>query len=63
MEQFVPDNPDEPTYDIPMEEPSETFHLNPWTIVGIGLATFVVSFIITKIIATKIFRKKLEDEI
>ncbi len=46
-------NPVEPT-----EEP-----LNIWMLIGIGFGSFLVSFIITKIITTKIVRKRLEDEI
>ena len=42
----------------PQEEP-----LSGWSIAGIGFASFLVSFIITKIITVKIVRKKLEDEI
>ena len=43
---------------MPTEEP-----LSGWAITGIGFASFVVTFIITKIITVKIVRKKLEDEI
>ena len=46
-------NPVEPT-----EEP-----LNIWMLIGIGFGSFLVSFIITKVITTKIVRKRLEDEI
>lgn len=44
------------------EEPAEE-PLNVWYVIGIGFGSFLVSFIITKIITTKIIRKKLEDEI
>lgn len=65
MEQFIPDYNDEP---MPFEpglsnEQENVFHLSTWAIIGIGLATLLVSFFITKLIATKIIRKKLEDEI
>lgn len=43
---------------MPEEEP-----LNTWAILGIGFASFLVSFIISKAITVKIVRKKLEDEI
>ena len=46
------------TPDVPTEEP-----LNTWLVIGIGFGSFLVAFIITKIITTKIVRKKLEDEI
>lgn len=37
--------------------------LNIWFVIGVGIGSFLVSFIITKIVTTKIVRKKLEDEI
>lgn len=37
--------------------------LNIWAVIGAGVGSFLVAFIITKIITTKIVRKKLEDEI
>lgn len=43
---------------IEIEEPIET-----WVIVLSGFGSFIVMFIISKIITTKIVRKKLEDEI
>lgn len=42
---------------------SDTFHISTWAIIGIGVGTFIVSFIVTKFITTRILRKKLEDEI
>jgi hypothetical protein len=45
---------------LPVEEEKP---LSGWAIAGIGIGSFLVSFIVTKIIAGKIFRKKLEDEI
>lgn len=37
--------------------------LSVWQYIGIGFGSFIVSFLIAKIITTKIIRKKLEDEI
>jgi hypothetical protein len=37
--------------------------MSGWAIGGIGFGSFLISFIVTKIIAGKIIRKKLEDEI
>lgn len=52
----------EPGYiDEPMGEAKEP--LNIWVVIGAGVGSFLVVFIITKIITTKIVRKKLEDEI
>lgn len=52
-------------YDPGMMEPVEPVKepLSAWAIAGIGFASFLVSFIITKTITVKIVRKKLEDEI
>lgn len=52
-------------YDPGMLEPVEPVKepLSAWAIAGIGFASFLVSFIITKTITVKIVRKKLEDEI
>lgn len=47
--------------DEPMGDIEET--LNIWAVIGAGVGSFLVAFIITKIITTKIVRKKLEDEI
>ena len=61
---FDPDpvNPDVP-YEIP-ENPTEQEVVIPvWQIVLYGLGTFIVVFFVTKMITTKIIRKKLEDEI
>ena len=62
MPSYNPDdyNPDDPGKNPvePTEEP-----LNIWMLIGIGFGSFLVSFIITKIITTKIVRKRLEDEI
>ena len=65
MEEFNQDYSDEPIpFDPSINEmQKEVFHLNTWAIIGIGFATFILSFFITKIIATKIIMKKLEDEI
>lgn len=49
-------------FDVMPEEPQEE-PLNIWYLIGIGFGSFLVSFIITKMITTKIIRKKLEDEI
>ena len=66
MEMPTYDEPsfDEPMYDDPgmiMPEPEET--IETWVIVVSGIGSFLVSFIITKMITTKIVRKRLEDEI
>ena len=62
MPSYNPDdyNPDDPGKNPvePTEEP-----LNIWMLIGIGFGSFLVSFIITKVITTKIVRKRLEDEI
>lgn len=52
----------DPGFDVMPEEPQEE-PLNIWYVIGIGFGSFLVSFIITKMITTKIIRKKLEDEI
>lgn len=49
-------------FDVMPEEPAQE-PLNIWYVIGIGFGSFLVSFIITKMITTKIIRKKLEDEI
>lgn len=49
-------------FDVMPEEPQEE-PLNIWYVIGIGFGSFLVSFMITKMITTKIIRKKLEDEI
>ena len=62
MPNYNPDdyNPNDPGMNPvePTEEP-----LNIWMLIGIGFGSFLVSFIITKVITTKIVRKRLEDEI
>lgn len=62
MPSYNPDdyNPNDPGMNPvePTEEP-----LNIWMLIGIGFGSFLVSFIITKVITTKIVRKRLEDEI
>ena len=55
------DNPTPYDPDMPAEGDSD-FHLSVWAIIGIGVATLLVSFIVTKIIVKKILNKKLEDE-
>lgn len=52
----------DPGVNVMPEEPQEE-PLNIWYVIGIGFGSFLVSFIITKMITTKIIRKKLEDEI
>lgn len=52
----------DPGVDVMPEEPVQE-PLNIWYVIGIGFGSFLVSFIITKMITTKIIRKKLEDEI
>lgn len=64
MAAFMPsDEPGyvDPGYMEPIESPEEP--LNIWAVVGAGIGSFLIAFIITKIITTKIVRKKLEDEI
>lgn len=66
MEMPTYDEPsfDEPIYNDPgimMEEPEK--EIATWIIVVSGIGSFLVTFIITKMITTKIVRKKLEDEI
>ncbi|MBQ9266668.1 MAG: hypothetical protein IJ217_00010 [Clostridia bacterium] len=65
MTQIIPDFPDEPMPYEPVipDNQNNVLHLSAWTIIGIGAATLVVSFFLTKIIATKIIMKKLENEI
>lgn len=55
---YNPIESDVPQDDVLTEEP-----LNVWLVIGIGFGSFLIAFIITKIITTKIIRKKLEDEI
>lgn len=52
----------DPGANVMPEEPTEE-PLNIWYVIGIGFGSFLISFIITKMITTKIIRKKLEDEI
>lgn len=52
----------DPWVDVMPEEPAQE-PLNIWYVIGIGFGSFLISFIITKMITTKIIRKKLEDEI
>lgn len=54
------ENPIEPGFENPQAE-SKTYTW--WQIALYGFGTFLVTFIIVKIITTKIVRKKLEDEI
>lgn len=58
------DNPGmyDPWVYVMPEEPAQE-PLNIWYVIGIGFGSFLISFIITKMITTKIIRKKLEDEI
>ena len=46
--------------DIPMDEGTQ---ISAWQIILSGIGAFLVTFIITKIITTKIIRRKLEDEL
>lgn len=55
----IPMNPN----DIYMPIVEDEFTMPVWQIVLIGIGSFLVSFIITKMITTKIIRKKLEDEL
>lgn len=64
MAQTVPggdDYPIDPTPITPVEP--ERKPVSIWVIIGSSLGALIVSFVITKIIATKIFTKKLEKEI
>ena len=65
MEMTIPDDPGivEPGLEpvtpvVETEEPIET-----WIIVVSGIGAFLVTFFLTKVITTKIVRKRLEDEI
>ena len=50
--------------DIPMEPAEEPgLQIPTWQIVLYGIGSFVIAFIITKIITTKIVRKKLEEDL
>lgn len=61
----------EPTYEdmpgivddpgMPMQEDVVTY--STWQYIGAGVGSFLVGFLLAKIITTKIIRKKLEDEI
>lgn len=55
------DYPIDPTPVTPVEPAKEPVSI--WIIIGSSIGALLVSFIITKIIATKIFTKKLEKEI
>ena len=59
------DNPsvDPGIYEPIMDEPAEEEKMVWWQIALCGFGSFIITFIITKIITTKIVRKKLEDEI
>ena len=64
MAQNIPggdDYPIDPTPVTPVEPAKEPVSM--WIIIGSSIGALLVSFIITKIIATKIFTKKLEKEI
>lgn len=64
MAQNIPDGDDypvDPTPVTPVEPAKEP--VSVWVIIGSSIGALLVSFIITKIIATKIFTKKLEKEI
>lgn len=64
MAQNIPggdDYPIDPTPVTPVEPAKEPVSI--WIIIGSSIGALLVSFIITKIIATKIFTKKLEKEI
>ena len=66
MGAFVDPGIDDPgTMEPGMEGPVEPVKepVNVWYAIGMGFGSFLVAFIITKIITTKIVRKKLEDEI
>ncbi len=65
MAEFVPNDvpSGDDSYMDPMPIEPEVKNVNTWVIVGSGIGTFLVTFLIVKLIATKIFRKKLENEI
>ena len=46
-----------------MEPIEEAAKIPVWQIVLAGLGSFVVTFLIAKIITTKIIRKKLEEDL
>ena len=56
----VPGGPIDMPMDIPMEEETQ---ISTWQIVLCGFGSFLITFIITKIITTKIIRKKLEEDL
>lgn len=49
--------------DIMVEQPEQPEDIPVWQIVLYGIGSFLITFIITKIITTKIIRKKLEEEL
>ena len=49
--------------DVMIEQPEQTEDIPVWQIVLYGIGSFLITFIITKIITTKIIRKKLEEEL
>lgn len=57
------EEPFEPTFDynVPVDQEQKT--ISAWILVGASLVSLLISFILTKTIVTKIYRKKLEDEI
>ena len=59
-EQEIPIGPSTGFEEMPMEE---DINIPIWQIILIGFGSFLIVFIITKMITTKIIRKKLEDEI
>lgn len=66
MPEFVPDDSmtiDPGIYDPMMTEPIQEESMKWWQIALCGLGSFLVAFIIAKMITAKIVRKKLEDEI
>lgn len=63
MSSYQP-GPTDPYPVDPLPTPTEEVSgLGMWPVIGISLGSFAVIFIIFKLIFTKIFRKKLEDEI
>ncbi len=64
MEMQEPSVPVDPGYEEPYYPIEENQNqVGVWTIILWGAGTLVVSFFVTKLITTKIIRKKLEDEI
>ena len=59
-----PDIPDDPyNLDFSNAQEPEQKPMSTWVIVLVGIGSFVITFLISKMITTKMIRKKLDDEI